>query len=136
MFAVWAIGAIFGISVEFDDLRQRNAPDPEYGSTLAEILSMLASMGLAARGVHINFPERFSLRFPCIAHLRSMHFVVLLACEASQALIFDAKHGLHYVQSDWMFSRFTLNFVQIEQSSPPSPSLWPHILRNLSALKL
>ncbi len=131
MFAVWVIGTLFGVSVKFNDLRRRNVPDPAYGLRVAEILSMLASIGLRARGVHINFAERFELRFPCIAHLCDRHFVVLLGCEEGRALVFDERRGLRYVQSEWMLSRFTFNFVQIEQGAPQSPSLWSHILGNL-----
>ncbi len=129
--AVSIIAAIFGVSVKFSDIRSRKVPHPKRGLNLAEIICLFESIGLTARALRITFPERFGLQFPCIAHLRSRHFVVLLSCEEHQALIYDASGKLRYVQSDWMFSRFTFNFVEIQHCKPAlDPTLWLSVFEN------
>jgi ABC-type bacteriocin/lantibiotic exporter with double-glycine peptidase domain len=130
--AVWIVASVFGVPVELSDIRLRKKPHPELGLSIADLIWLFESVGLQAHAIHVNYPECFSIHLPCIAHMHSRHFVVLLACEKDQALIYDVPGQLRYVRSDWMFARFTFNFVEIEQCKPAlDPATWPAFLRTL-----
>jgi ABC-type bacteriocin/lantibiotic exporter with double-glycine peptidase domain len=119
VFAVWTIAKIYGSDIERANLYSRRPPDRERGSTFQDLLFLFESLDLPVRACRINFPERLTLHLPCVAHLRSNHFVVLLECSVDHAVIYDEAYQRRSVTSDWFFSRFSMNIIEIDLT--PSP---------------
>lgn len=123
VFAVWTIAKIYGSCIELANLYSHRPPDPERGSTFQDLLFLFESLDLPARACRIKFPERLTLRLPCVAHLTSNHFVVLLECSDDHAVIYDEANQRRTVASDWVFSRFSMNVIEIDRAPCISPLL-------------
>jgi ATP-binding cassette subfamily B protein RaxB len=72
-----------GHRIDLATLRQRHSVSLR-GSTMADLMHLAASLGLAGRPVRLELQHLGELRLPCVLHWDFNHFVVLVRVRAAR----------------------------------------------------
>lgn len=86
------VAAYHGHRVDLNGLRQRYALSLK-GATLADLMSMAASLGFSGRPLRLELSHLSQLTLPCILHWDLNHFVVLKSVQADHVVIHDPALG-------------------------------------------
>jgi ATP-binding cassette, subfamily B, bacterial CvaB/MchF/RaxB len=84
--------AYFGDEPDLSALRMRFRPSLK-GTSLDQLMSMCASVGLSGRALRFSRTDLYKLRLPCILHWNEGHFVLLVKANAGAITIHDPSVG-------------------------------------------
>ena len=97
-----------GHKLDLVGLRHRY-PTSIQGTTLAQMVTIAADLGLAPRAVRLDLHELGKLKLPAILHWDLNHFVVLESVGSGKAVILDPSAG-----------RKTVSTRELDANSPES----------------
>lgn len=110
------LAAFHGHHVSLATLRQR-FPNSLKGMTLAQLMDIAQSLGLAARALRLELDELSSLQMPCILHWDRDHYVVLRSIGRKGVVIHDPAYGIRRLSVTQSSEHFT--GVALELSPTP-----------------
>ncbi|MBV8648521.1 peptidase domain-containing ABC transporter [Paludibacterium sp.] len=114
------VAAFHGHRVDLPLLRQRFATSLK-GATLADLVRMADTLGLAARALRLEPAELAQLPCPCILHWEMNHFVVLAAVDKQGIRIHDPAQGRRHVgwsELDRAFTGIALTLTPTDTFRP------------------
>lgn len=120
------ITSYHGLRTDLRALRRAHSVSLK-GTTLANMMGVAESLGLAARAVKLDLEDMRQLRLPCILHWNFNHFVVLSKVKARGAVIFDPAIGIRHLPMSELSAAFTgvaleawpgAHFVRAEARQP------------------
>lgn len=120
------IAGYHGQHIELPSLRQR-FPLSLKGVSLARLIEMAQSMGLACRPLRLEIDELQHLQLPCILHWNMDHFVVLREMRKHAVVIHDPAAGERRLRLDELGPHCTGIAVELskgptfKRKSPPPP---------------
>ena len=91
------------------------------GATLADLMSVAASLHFVSRPVKVELDELGMLTLPAILHWDFNHFVVLTRVGAGVAVIHDPGHGERHLK----FASLSKHFTGVALELTPMPTFQP-----------
>lgn len=124
------IAGYFGRRTSLHVLRARLPPSAR-GTTLRDLMTTAAELGMAGRPVRLELKEIDRLKLPAVLHWQLDHFVVLVAMRRGRAVVHDPACGRVVVSPEQLDRAFT--GVALELS--PAPDFAARDERDLLSLK-
>jgi len=94
------ISEFYGRPVESDSLRPDGGLSPR-GTTFAGLAETAERIGFNARGVRATFNAITQIvDFPCIAHWKGYHFIVVASADREAVRVVDPMHGARELRPD------------------------------------
>lgn len=110
-----------GARISLPDLRARFAVSVR-GTSLADLVTIAASMNLVPRAVKAELSQIHQLRAPCILHWDMTHYVVLERLLRGRAVVVDPMVGRRSVTDAELSKHFTGVALELEPT-PKVPAL-------------
>ncbi|MEO1014777.1 MAG: peptidase domain-containing ABC transporter [Pseudomonadota bacterium] len=100
------IATFHGRAEDLASMRRRFAVSLK-GATLAQLVDVADTVGLAARPLRLDLPDIADLECPCILHWDLNHFVVLKSVANGRAIIHDPASGVRRMRVEEISDHFT-----------------------------
>lgn len=120
------ISGYYGQHIDLPSLRRRFSTSLK-GITLARLIGIAQTLGLACRPLRLEIDELSRLQTPCILHWDLDHFVVLRGVRKHRATIHDPAVGERRLRFDELDPHWTGIAVELSKGptfrrkAPPSP---------------
>ena len=109
-----------GHRIDLATLRQRHSVS-QRGSTLADLMRLATSLGLAGRPVRLELQHLGELRLPCVLHWDFNHFVVLARVRAGSVSLHDPASG----SREMPMAEFSKHFTGVALELTPTDDFRP-----------
>jgi len=114
------VAGYHGHRIDLATLRERHSVSLK-GSTLADLMQLASSLGLAARAVRLELQHLGELRLPCVLHWDFNHFVVLGRVRAGSVTVHDPAIGSREVP----LAEFSKHFTGVAMELAPASDFRP-----------
>ncbi|CAE1150282.1 peptidase domain-containing ABC transporter [Serratia sp. JUb9] len=109
-------------NIDMISLRRRFSTSMK-GATLADVMRVAGSLGMAGRALRLEIEELDKLRRPCILHWNLNHFVVLKKVKKNAIIIHDPASGVRVVSMKEVSNCFTGVALELLPSASFKPAV-------------
>ncbi|VEA70169.1 Lactococcin-G-processing and transport ATP-binding protein LagD [Serratia rubidaea] len=109
-------------NIDMISLRRRFSTSMK-GATLADVMRVAGSLGMAGRALRLEIEELNKLRRPCILHWNLNHFVVLKKVKKNAIVIHDPASGVRVVSMKEVSNSFTGVALELLPSASFKPAV-------------
>lgn len=114
------VAGYFGHETDLRSLRN-NFMTSSRGTTMSDIVQMVAELHLSARPVTVDLPGLHKLQLPAILHWNFDHFVVLTKVKGNRCVIHDPASGRHEYSLEQISPHFTGVAIEIASTTQFQP---------------